>query len=251
MLDNIWNTISSIPDKIKELATAIGDFFNFCKDAILEIPTVIGAILNVLNPFSEDFFLKGFFTTLFDYLNPFSDNFILKKIIEGILTLLDYLNPFSENFILKTLFTWLEDFFTSLRDFFYHIFVPTDEQWSEIENDYKQMGETVKSHIPFIGLFSEELKKAQATVEKTDPLVIRIPSFNYSGSGGIGVQTGTKEINLTQAYEPYRAYVRGFLLLVVVALAFVYIIKYVLNYGVTSGTQSGVDTGSGKGGDSN
>ena len=249
MLDNIWNAISSIPDKIEELITAIGDFFKFCFDAISEIPKVIGAILDVLNPFSENFFLKGFFTTLFDYLNPFSENFILKKIISGIFTILDYLNPFSENFILKTLFTWIGNFFNDMWDLIYHIFVPTDEQWEDIGNDYKQMGDTVKSHVPFVGLFSDELKKAQATVEKTDPLVIRIPTFNYSGSGGIGINTGTKEINLTQVYEPYRAYVRGFLLLVVVALAFVYIIKYVLNYGVTSGTNSGVDTGNGKGGD--
>lgn len=51
---------------------------------------------------------------------------------------------------------------------------------------------------------------------------------------GIGVTTGTQEINLTQLYEPYRSYIRGFLLYVVVALAFVYLIKYVLNYGSTA-----------------
>ena len=140
------------------------------------------------------------------------------------------------------IFNWLGNFFQSLWDFVYHIFIPTDEQWSEIKNDYYEMGDVVKSHIPFVGLFSEELKKAQATVEKTDPLVIRIPSFSYSGSGGIGVDTGVKEINLTQFYEPYRAYIRGFIFFVVVALAFVYIVKYVLNYGVTSAGQN-IDTG--------
>ena len=48
-------------------------------------------------------------------------------------------------------------------------------------------------------------------------------------------------------YEPYRAYVRGFLFLVVVALAIVYIVKYVLNYGVTSAGQM-INTNGDKGG---
>lgn len=180
-------------------------------------------------------------------LNPFSDNFFLKQLFSWIGTILDYINPFSENFFLKDLFTWLGDFFSALWEFVYHIFIPTDEQWDEITEDYNQVGETVKNHLPFIGLFSEELEKAQSTVEKTDPLIIRIPSFSYSGSGGIGVDTGTKEINLTSLYEPYRVYVRGFLFLVVVALAFVYIVKYVLNYGVTSAGQN-INTNGDKGG---
>lgn len=140
------------------------------------------------------------------------------------------------------------DFFDKLGLKLQNLFVPTDEQWSQIEEEHKQLSDTVKAHIPFVGLFSEELEKAQEAVEKTDPLIIRIPSFDYSGSGGIGVSTGTKEINLTAVYEPYRAYIRGFLFLVVVALAFVYIVKYVLNYGVTDiGNNINVGNGRGEG----
>lgn len=140
---------------------------------------------------------------------------------------------------------WFGNFFSSLFEFIYHIFVPTEEQWAEIENDYKEIGETVNNHIPFIGLFSEELKKAQETVEKTDFLVITVPSFSYSGSGGIGVTTGEqKVINVGQAYEPYRAYIRGFLFLIVVGLAFVYVIRYVLNYG-SIGSSNHIDTSGG------
>lgn len=63
-----------------------------------------------------------------------------------------------------------------------------------------------------------------------------MPSFSYSGSGGIGVTTSEqKVINVGEVYEPYRAYVRGGLLLIVVGLAFVYIIRYILNYGSTQG----------------
>jgi len=146
------------------------------------------------------------------------------------------------------IFSWLGNFFVSLWNFFINIFVPTDEQWAEIKEEQGKMGDTIKSHIPFVGLFSEELKKAQETVEKTDFLVITIPSFSYQGSGGISVNTNEqKVINVGRAYEPYRAYIRGFLLLVVVGLAFVYVIKYILNYGVV-GSSKDIDTGDGKGG---
>ncbi len=135
---------------------------------------------------------------------------------------------------MKAGFEVLTNFFSYAWDFFIHIFVPTDEQWSDIQEDYTKMGDTLQAHIPFVGLFSEELKKAQDTVENTDFLVINIPSFSYQGSGGIGVTTGEqKVINVGQAYEPYRAYIRGGLFLIVVGLAFVYIIKYVLNFGQT------------------
>lgn len=233
MLDSIWSAVSSIPNKIQELATSIGNFFsNFWElltnlfssivEGIGEFFTTLGQ--GIANGFSN---IVDWFGNLFEGLGEWFGN-----VIDGI----------------GNVFSWLGDFFSSLWDFVYHIFIPTDSQWEELTNDYNQIGETLKNHIPFIGLFSEELKKAQATVEKTDPLIIRMPSFSYSGSGGIGVDTGTKEINLTAKYEPYRVYIRGFLLLVVVALAFVYIIKYVLNYGVTSAGQN-INTGDRGGGD--
>lgn len=232
MLDSIWNAVSSIPNKIQELATAIGDFFSSFWDSFTN------GLANVVSGIGEFFSNLG--TNLGNWFSNVGTWFV---------ELGSSIGEWFSNLwgTVKNIFSWLGDFFGALWDFFIHIFVPTDEQWAELNEEQSQLGEDVKSHLPLVGLFSNELKKAQETVEKTDPLVIRIPSFDYSGSGGIGVSTGTREINLTQVYEPYRAYIRGFLLLVVVALAFVYIIKYVLNYGVTSGGQS-VDTGSGKGG---
>lgn len=107
-----------------------------------------------------------------------------------------------------------------LGQFLLNIIVPTESQWADIQNDYSQMGDTISSHIPFVGLFSEELKKAQETVAKTDFLVITVPSFSFS-SGGVGVSTAEqKVINVSQAYEPYRAYVRGALLMIVVRTCF-------------------------------
>ena len=45
-------------------------------------------------------------------------------------------------------------------------------------------------------------------------------------------------INIRDKYEPYRIYVRGALLMVVVGMAFVFIIKYVLNVGWGQSLQS-------------
>lgn len=115
---------------------------------------------------------------------------------------------------------FLGDFFVNLGQFLINLIVPTGEQWSDIQHDYEQMGDTISSHIPFVSLFSDELKKAQETVAKTDFLVITVPSFSFS-SGGVGVTTDEqKVINVGQAYEPYRAYVRGALLMIVVRTCF-------------------------------
>lgn len=72
-----------------------------------------------------------------------------------------------------------------------------------------------------------------------------MPSFNYSGSGGIGVNTSEqKVVNVGEVYEPYRSYVRGGLLMIVVGLAFVYLLKYILRYGdVHAGQNINTDGG--------
>lgn len=86
--------------------------------------------------------------------------------------------------------------------------------------------------MPFVSEFTESLENATSN-DTNNPLIINLPSFNYTGSGGIGVSSGNKEVNLTEVYEPYRVYIRGFLFLLVVGLAFVYIIKHVVKYGET------------------
>ena len=170
--------------------------------------------------------------------------------LNAIGSLLDYLNPFSENFIFKDVFEFIGGFFADLGEFLYNLFLPTDEQWEEITEEYNDMGETVQNHLPFVSFFSEQLRIAQSTVSQTDFLVITIPSFSYSGSGGISVNTDEQRvINVGQAYEPYRAYIRGFLFLIVVGLACVYLVKYILNYGDVSSAVSGIVKNSKRGGD--
>ena len=205
MLDSIWRTVSSIPNKIEEFAKSVGAFFsNFWdsfKNGLSDLCSGIGE----------------FFKDLGNNIGSWFSN--LWNSVENI-------------------FGWLGNFFGELRNFFLSIFVPTSEQWASIQDDYSSMGETINSHIPFIGLFSDELKNAQQTVEKTDFLVITIPSFSFS-SGGVGVNTSEQHIiNIRDKYEPYRIYVRGALLMVVVGMAFVFIIKYVLNVGWGQSLQS-------------
>ena len=40
--------------------------------------------------------------------------------------------------------------FTTILDFFLHIFVPTEEQWDAIKEDYRDLGEVFKNKIPFV-----------------------------------------------------------------------------------------------------
>lgn len=142
----------------------------------------------------------------------------------------------------KDIFKFLSDFFGNLLDFLIHIIIPTDEQFDEIKQDYVDMGDTLKSRIPFVSLFSDELKKAQDTVDKNDFLVITIPSFSYSSNNLIVSSSDQKVINVRDTYEPYREYVRGFLFLVVLGMAFVFIIKHFLNYS-HSQTNGNIDKG--------
>lgn len=212
MLDDIWNAISSIPTAIEEFFKFIGDFCN---------GFWIG-FTNVLNDFGNA--IGQFFEGLGKIFSDFG------KWCEQ--CWISFCSWCDDVWIELCKFAqFLGDFFVMLGQFLIDIVVPTSSQWADIQNDYVQMGNAINSHIPFVGLFSEELKKAQETVAKTDFLVITVPSFSFS-SGGVGVSTSEqKVINVGQAYEPYRAYIRGFLLLIVVGLAFVFIVKYVLGLG--------------------
>lgn len=130
------------------------------------------------------------------------------------------------------MFEWIGNFFSALFDFVYHIFVPTDEQWENISLTSSDLGNQIQEKLPFVKEFTETLESATSN-ERNNPLIVNFPSFDYLGSGGIGISTGNRQVNLTEFYEPYRLYVRGFLFLLVVGLAFVYIIKHVVRYGET------------------
>lgn len=146
-----------------------------------------------------------------------------------------------------SVFSWLGNFFVDLLEFVYHIFIPTDEQWDAIKQDYQDLGDTFTNHLPFVSLFSDELENAKQIVYNEDFLNIKFDSWSFD----LGVvQFSTPEINFTSvldAYEPYRMTIRTLLTFVVVCLTLVYIIKYFLNYGETGGNTNVIDNGNGGG----
>lgn len=79
---------------------------------------------SVLGWFSS---LGDFLSSVLSYINPLSDNFFLSGLFNLISTGFSYINPFSENFIFTNLFTWINNFFTSLGNFFQPL-------WSFITN---------------------------------------------------------------------------------------------------------------------
>ncbi len=209
MLDNIWNAVSSIPNKIKELATIVGDFFSNFWEGFTNGLSKVG---NWFSDLSTS--IGNFFKDLWNNLG--------KSLSDIFKTICD-------------IFDWFGNFFTELLNFFYHIFIPTDEQWNAIKQDYKDLGTTFNNHIPFVGLFSDELEKAKEVVYNEDFLNIKFDGWSFD----LGVvKYSTEEIHfdkVVKAYEPYRMTVRSFLTLIVYALVVVYIIKYCLKYGTTEG----------------
>ena len=164
--------------------------------------------------------VSNFLSNIFNTVSNISTN-----ILNGI-------KSFFQNLVdnVAGILEFLGDFFENLLDFFIHIFVPTDEQWEEITENQKSIGETAKAHLPFISLFNNEYKKAQETVSQTDFLVITIPEFSFSA---VGISINSREqkvINVRDKYEPYRAYVRNLLFFIVIACAFVFLIKHVLKF---------------------
>lgn len=192
------------------VVTGIGEFFTNLGQGIAD------GFINVVNWFSD------LFTGLGDW---FGD------VIDGI----------------GSVFSWLGNFFVDLLEFVYHIFIPTDEQWDAIKQDYQDLGDTFTNHLPFVGLFSDELETAKQIVYNEDFLNIKFDSWSFD----LGVvQFSTPEINFTavlNAYEPYRMTIRTLLTFVVVCLTLVYIIKYFLKYGETGGNTNVIDSGNGGG----
>lgn len=211
---------------------------NFILKGVID---VIGNILNYINPFSEDFLLKDvldFLGNILSYINPFSENFILKDVIDFLGNILSYINPFSENFFGYTLI----DLFGNLLN---SLFVMTPEQEQAYEEKENSITDIIESKFGIFYFFQEELEKADEYVYNEDFLNIHFEPWSFN----LGIiNFTTPEINFTEfrdVYEPYRTTVRNSIFIIFVGLAIVYIVKYVLNYGVTGSDASKV-VGGGK-----
>lgn len=87
-----------------------------------------------MNPFSENFILKGVIDLL-SYINPFSENFILRDIISGVRFIADILNPLSENWFVSKM---ILSFISALTDLFEFLFIPQVDSYNQITNVFKE-----------------------------------------------------------------------------------------------------------------
>lgn len=197
------------------LNTIFGGFIDGTLGTLGRIFTGIGNILtNIIDIFTK---VDG----IFGFLNPNSQNFIFNQLwthLQNILTGLGNLVSFVLNF------------FSNLLDFVLHLVVPTDSQWQEIRFNFQGLFTTIENHVPFWSFIRTTITDAQNTnIVPNDFLIIKVPRVQAFGLFQ-GIETETQYINVLQAYEPYRVQIRGLLYLIVIASAFVYIIKYVTDY---------------------
>ena len=197
------------------MATSIGNFFNGFWNNLTEGFSNLGSSIG------------NFFSNLWTNISDF---------FSGMVENIGYI------------WNWFTNFFDALLDFLIHIVVPTDDQWEAIKQDYTDLGNTFKNHIPFVTFFSDEVEKVKQEVFNEDFLDIKISGWEFN-LGSIHFKTNDYEFtNVLNAYEPYRMTVRTLLTLVVYAMALVYIVKYVLRYGTTQGLNSVESSINSKGG---
>ena len=226
--------MSSIPTKLQEMVTSIGNFFNGFWNNLTE------GFSNLVNSIGEFFSnlgtnLSNWFSNIGDWFSDLGSS--IGNFFSNLWTnISDFFSGMVEN--IGYIWNWFTNFFDAFLDFLIHIVVPTDEQWEAIKQDYTDLGNTFKNHIPFVTFFSDEVEKVKQEVFNEDFLDIKISGWEFN-LGSIHFKTNDYEFtNVLNAYEPYRMSVRTLLMLVVYAMALVYIVKYVLKYGSTQGMNS-------------
>lgn len=121
-LESIGNFFNTLIDYINPFSDNwfLKDFFNFIKEA-----------LSYINPFSENFIFKEFFSNFFSWFNPFSDNFILKKLWEFLTNIISFINPFDDNFLGKKVIELLSDLLNLL-------FVPQNNPFEKLSSKFNE-----------------------------------------------------------------------------------------------------------------
>ncbi len=172
----------------------------------LEILTnPVKGLLDVLNPISENFFLKQLFSwfdisnenfifkDLFSWLDPTSENFILKKIWDFLTNIVSYLNPMHENFFGKKLVELIGDLLNKL-------FVPQQDHFGELNE---------KFHSKF------------GFIDQIKDLVTNLFNFNESRSSSdvppdwsITYYGTTVNIIDWTAFEKYRGFLHGIIIFI-------------------------------------
>lgn len=230
--DNVITFLISIPNKIQDVFIIIRD-------------SLVSSVVDLGTNFSQ--FVKDFGTGLSNissWISGLGSNiggFIanLGNNIGGFFgNLVTNLQNFFGNLVQN-----IQQGFAGIADTILHLFIPTDEQRDAHIQQELAMQETIRSKIPFVSYFQDEIQKAFSYQENTDFLHLRFEGWDMNL--GI-VKIHTPDVDFTQvrdAYEPYRIYVRGFLLLIVYGMAGVYIVKFILNYGATDAVNVAVRGG--------
>lgn len=230
--DNVITFLISIPSKIQ-------DVFVIIRDSLLT--SVVNMATN-LGQFAKD--VGAGFENISSWLVNLGSNiggFIaeLGSNIGGFFgNLVSNLQSFFNNLVQN-----IQQGFAGIADTILHLFIPTDEQKEAHIQQELAMQETIRSKIPFVPYFQDEIQKAFSYQESTDFLHLRFEGWDMN----LGIiKIHTPDVDFTKvrdAYEPYRIYVRGFLLLIVYGMAGVYIVKFILNYGATDAVNVAVRGG--------
>lgn len=125
--------------------------------------------------------------SLIDYINPFSDNFFLKSFFDFLKEALSYINPFDDNFIGKKIIELLGNLLKSL-------FVPSEDSINGLVN-------SVKSHFTFIDTITttvNTLKDMFNNVEALPKITLTLNNNKY--------YTGTITVMDLSWYAPYKEY---------------------------------------------
>lgn len=136
-----------------------GGVFSWIAQGFDNVIKAIVSIVDYLNPFSENFFLKDFFEFIAEalsYINPFDENFILLPLWDYFVELISYINPFSENFFVYKLIDLLGELLKFL-------FVPS-------EDSINNLVDSVKSHFRFVDTIKNTITVINDMFENTEAL---------------------------------------------------------------------------------
>lgn len=120
-LSNLSNNIFSRFQGVLDYIPGLFAFFDIEQDAFIfkNFFTTVSNIFSYINPFDENFFLKGFL----DKINPLHPDFFLKDLFTWIGGVFNRLNPLSDDFFLKGFINSMGQFF----QFMGLLFIPKEE----------------------------------------------------------------------------------------------------------------------------
>lgn len=205
--------------------TSVRSFLSSITKSLEFLTNPAKGLLDILNPLSDNFFLKKLFNwfdnsndnfifkDLFSWLNPTSENFILKKLWDFLINMISYLNPFDDNFLGKKLVELIGDLLE-------YLFIPKEDHFSDLSNElYSKLG------------FVEQLKELYNTLfpDTSTQSISSPPNWTITYSGV------TISIIDWTAFEEYRSYLHTIIIFILWASFLIKLYKRIpmIIYGYT------------------